>query len=94
MSDFKSVKGLFFHTFRDGKLQYQGKVLRRSGVGYVCQMFEWVMGFENGTETFTEEFLRSDNCALYSKYSDWLAAGSRFSAINTARRAESANERQ
>jgi len=43
--DDKSLEGKFFHTFKDGELQWQGYIVAEQRDGYyLVQLFEWVLG--------------------------------------------------
>lgn len=43
--DRKTLEGKFFHSFKDGKVVWQGYVIAEAKDGYfLVQLFEWVMG--------------------------------------------------
>lgn len=43
--DDRSMEGKFFHTVKNGELEWQGYVVAQQGDGYfLVQLFEWVMG--------------------------------------------------
>ena len=68
---------LFFHSWRDGNLRYQGYIFRLSpdGTGR-AQLFEWGMGEPSDEITFTRAFL--EECTFYSTDSEMRAASDAY----------------
>jgi hypothetical protein len=61
--------GMFVHTFKDGKLHYQGKVLKVGGDVVVLQLYGWLNGDPTNCQAFNLE--ETKGWRLYSSARDW-----------------------
>ena len=68
---------LFFHSWRAGRLVYQGYVFRLNADGSGnAQLFEWFMGEPSDEITFTRAFL--EECTFYSTDQEMRAASDAY----------------
>jgi len=52
ITDNRKLKGMCFHNFKDGLLHNQGKVLKVYDDYIVAELYEWIVGYPNGTKNF------------------------------------------
>jgi hypothetical protein len=73
-----SVVGFFFHTYKDKKLWYQGKIAAQISEGvYLCFLYEWITGQHNCYAIFTHEDMRN-GWKLYDNRERWIEEGEKF----------------
>ena len=74
---------LFFHSFANGKVEYQGFLLSLNGDGAGrAQLFEWFMGGESDEIGFCREFLK--HCHFYTSDYEMNSAYKRHKAAGRA----------
>jgi hypothetical protein len=60
-----ALDGLWFHTFKAGKVQWQGQIMSVDGDVVIAQLYEWIMGFPGQIVTIQKSVFYSDECQLY-----------------------------
>lgn len=69
------MKDLFFHTFEDGKLQYQAQVKELQPDGYVlAQMFSALDGEPTNLRLFHVHDLTDNKAKFYRTQEEWTTA--------------------
>lgn len=66
--------GMFLHTFKDGKIRWQGHILDVDGDVCLVQLFEWFMGEPTHVEKMSKAEIYSDSVKLYASREAWDAA--------------------
>lgn len=69
--------GMFFHTFVDGEMEYQGHVTAVDGETVIAQMFSWLTGYPTNLQAFQKTTLYSPDCKLYPSIDVWRGAADR-----------------
>jgi len=70
-----ALVGMFLHTFKEGKLLYQGHVIAVDGEIALVQLFEWFWGEPTNVEAIPKSFIYSADCKLFATKEEWLFAG-------------------
>lgn len=71
----EGLVGLWGHEFKDGRIEYQFRIIRRlDATNYAIQFYEFMFGEASNIESRTWEFLLSSNCKLYPDSDAWRAA--------------------
>lgn len=64
---------VFFHTFKDGRISYQGQVIRSLPGGNIeVQLFSWLGGCPTDTKVYAES--ETHDWRFYFSLASWLAA--------------------
>lgn len=66
--------GLFLHIYKNGRINWQGQIIRLDGDKVLVQMFEWLMGEPSNVQAYDRDYIYSDNCKLYVDIDVWKAA--------------------
>lgn len=66
--------GMFLHTFTDGNMSKQGKIVGVDGDTVLVQLYEWFIGEPTLIEPMDKAFLYSENCKLYATQELWRFA--------------------
>jgi len=48
--EFSNLAGVYFHTFKDGKIEFQGRIIRVVGNLAVCQLYNFLNGSESNVK--------------------------------------------
>lgn len=69
------LSGMFLHTFIDGEMHFQGRVLRTDGVTALVQLYSWMHGGPtNVVAMAVSDILNADTCTLYATAEHWNSA--------------------
>jgi hypothetical protein len=63
--------GMYLHTFVDGHIQYQAKIIGVDGELVFAQMFSWMFGEKTDVRSFSKSFVLSESCRLYADAATW-----------------------
>lgn len=63
--------GMYFHTYKDGRIQFQAQVFAVDGETVLAQMFSWMTGDPTNVMPFEKSFLYSDACKLFADAEVW-----------------------
>lgn len=78
--------GLWGHTFKDGEIEWQFRVVRRIGFNqYLVQLFSWLDGAPTNLATLAEKDLLGIRCKLYLSNKIMRAASDKAAAGKAAR---------
>jgi 5-methylcytosine-specific restriction protein A len=66
--------GMWLHTFKEGRLRYQGTIIAVDGEIALVQLFSWFWGEPTDIEAMPKSFIYSDDCKLYATNEDMLFA--------------------
>ena len=81
--------GMYFHTFKDGKIINQGHIEADAGGGhYLVLFYDWFTGSPNTLELRSVADMREGFWRFYVDAEEWREAGERFSKISYATSAE------
>lgn len=81
--------GMWFHTYKDGKINYQGHIVGVDGDVVLGQLFSWIMGEPTEVRIFERTFMYSDQCKLYADNDQMLIAYEKYSANRRASESQS-----
>ncbi len=66
--------GLFFHSYPNGRLRWQGRILRKLKPGlYRAELYSWVTGMENGAVLVDREQMADEDWEFYTA-AEWRFA--------------------
>lgn len=68
------LAGMFMHTFKDGRLRWQGRILSTDADICLVQLFGWFHGDPTYIEKVPKSFIYSDECRLYADREAWVNA--------------------
>ena len=72
--------GMFLHTFKDGRLSHQGRVVSVLGQAVRVCWFSWMTGCESDHAALSMDYVASDACRRYSTRDEWLNAAEALQA--------------
>ena len=75
-----SLLNYWVHTWDDGAIEYQGKVITDLGSHCVIKLFSWLHGYDTGATTVLKklEMMDSKRVFLYTTYEKWREIGDEY----------------
>lgn len=61
-----ALDGLYLHTFKDGDICYQGRIVACDGDTALVELFSWITGEATHIEPMAKAFIYSAACKLYA----------------------------
>ncbi len=77
--------GMWFHTFKDGDVHWQGQVLSVDGDVVLVQLYEWFFGMPGQIKPILKSFMYSDECQLYPTHEHMNCEYERLSLLRENR---------
>lgn len=73
-----ALVGMFLHTFKDGRLHYQGQIVSVDGAVCLVQWFEWLMGEPTHIQPMSKREIYAATNRLYRTRDAWLFAAEKI----------------
>lgn len=79
------LAGMWFHTFKDGAVHWQGQVLSVDGETALAQLYEWFFGMPGRIVAIDKAVMYSDECQLYPTHEHMNCEYERISLLRENR---------